>query len=171
MAKAAGPVWKKGRGKLGPLAPIIGGWEAAAGSPMGPMRCMRTYTPFGDGWVKLEAEWKFGAGKPGANLSETQKAAMKAYAGRGYKEVAIFGPGEDGVLTYWSFTSDGKKSEGRLADAKDVHPDALCFESQMPAGLARQVFWPDAKEGWLWAVESRNKKGWNRFSLHHYRPA
>jgi hypothetical protein len=52
-----------------------------------------------------------------------------------------------------------------------VHPQAVCFEAQMDMGLARQVFWPDEKEGMLWAVEARNKKGWNRFSLHHYRQA
>jgi hypothetical protein len=170
-AAKPGGAWKKGRGKLGPLAPILGSWTASTDSPMGPMSCIRTYTLFGEGWVRLEAEWKFGAGKANPKLSDAQKAAMQAYAGRGYKEVAIFGPNADGVLSYWSFTSDGKKSEGALADGTDVHPQALCFEAQMPAGLARQVFWPDEAGGWQWAVEARNKKGWSRFSLHHYRPA
>lgn len=162
--------WKKGRGKLGPLAPIIGSWKAATDSPMGPLTCSRSYAPFGEKYVKLEAQWTFGAGK-GANLTEAQRMAMQAYAGKGYKEVAFFGPDENGVLAYWSFTSDGKKSDGVLAEASDIHRDALCFEAQMPAGLARQVFWPDEKEGFLWAVEAKNKKGWSRFSLHHYRPA
>lgn len=162
--------WKKGRGKLGPLAPILGKWTAATDSPMGPLTCLRTYTPFGDQYVRLEAEWIFGAPKAGAKLSEAQKAAMKAYAGKGYREVAFFGPNSKGDLAYWSFTSDGKKSEGVLADGSDVHPNAVCFEAQMPAGLARQVFWPN-ENGMCWAVESKTKKGWNRFSLHHYRPA
>ena len=36
-------VWKKGRGKLGPLAPLIGSWTAEADSERGPLRCERTY--------------------------------------------------------------------------------------------------------------------------------
>jgi hypothetical protein len=41
----------------------------------------------------------------------------------------------------------------------------------MPAGRARQLYWPDAEEGFYWAVESQTKKGWNRFTEHHYRNA
>lgn len=162
--------WKKGRGKLGPLAPILGSWKADTDSPMGPLTCLRTYAPFGEKYVRLDAEWKFGPSKANAKLSEAQKAAMQAYAGKGYREVAFFGPNDRGDLAFWSFTSDGKKSEGILADGADVHPDALCFHAQMPAGLARQVFWPDGK-GICWAVESKTKKGWNRFTIHHYQPA
>lgn len=149
--------WKKGRGKLGPMAPLLGKWKAAADTPMGPVGCVRDYQKFGDGYVRLEAEWTFKAAKDGAP--------------RVYREVCLFGPDTDGVLTYWSYTNDGKKSSGKLAAAPDVHKDAVCFEAQMDAGLARQVFWPDAKEGMRWAVEARNKKGWNRFTEHHYRPA
>ena len=148
-------VWKKGRGKLGPMAPLLGRWKAQADTPMGPIACIRDYQKFGDGYVKLEAEWIFKA-----------KGASKSY-----REVCLFGPDKDGVLTYWSYTNDGKKSSGRLSEAPDVHPDAVCFEAQMEAGLARQVFWPDEKTGMRWAVESRTKKGWSRFSEHHYRPA
>jgi hypothetical protein len=161
--------WKKGRGKLGPLAPLLGSWQAAIDKPM-PMVCTRTFAPFGEKYVRLDADWKFGSEKDLAKLPEAQREAMKAYAGRGYKEVAFFGPNAKGDLAFWSFTSDGKKSEGILADGSDVHPDALCFHAQMPAGLARQVFWPDGK-GMGWAVESKTKKGWNRFTVHHYRPA
>jgi hypothetical protein len=163
--------WKKGRGKLGPLTPILGSWKAETDSPMGPLTCLRTYAPFGEKYVRLDAQWTFGSVKNSAKLSDAQQAAMQAYAGKGYKEVAFFGPNDAGVLAFWSFTSDGKKSDGVLANGSDIHPDALCFEAQMPAGLARQVFWPDDPSGMCWAVESRNKKGWNRFSLHHYRPA
>lgn len=148
-------VWKKGRGKLGPMAPLLGRWKAQADTPMGPIACIRDYQKFGDGYVKLEAEWIFRA-----------KGASKSY-----REVCLFGPDKDGVLAYWSYTNDGKKSSGRLSEAHDVHPDAVCFEAQMEAGLARQVFWPDEKTGMRWAVESRTKKGWSRFSEHHYRPA
>jgi hypothetical protein len=36
----------------------------------------------------------------------------------------------------------------------------------MPSGLARMIYWPDEKRGFRWAVESKNKKGWNRFTEH-----
>ena len=29
-------LWKKGRGKLGPLAPLLGSWIAESDTPMGP---------------------------------------------------------------------------------------------------------------------------------------
>jgi hypothetical protein len=147
--------WKKGRGKMGPMAPLLGRWKAEAETPMGPVACIRDYQKFGDSYVRLEAEWVFKA-----------KGAV-----RSYREICLFGPDKDGVLTFWSYTSDGKKSSGKLADAKDVHSGAVCFEAQMDAGLARQVFWPDDRSGMRWAVESRSKKGWNRFTEHHYRPA
>jgi hypothetical protein len=38
----------------------------------------------------------------------------------------------------------------------------------MDRGLARQAYWPDAEGmGFHWVVESRTKKGWNRFVDHH----
>jgi hypothetical protein len=81
-------------------------------------------------------------------------------------------PGEDGTLAFFSFTSDGKRSVGRLADGSDVHPDAIAFEARMPAGLARMVYWPaeDGDRGFNLAVESRTKAGWNRFLVHRCRP-
>jgi hypothetical protein len=149
--------WKKGRGKMGPMAPLIGRWKASADTPMGPIGCVRDYHKFGEGYVKLEAEWIFKTAKDDAPKS--------------YREVCLFGADKDGVLTFWSYTSDGKKSSGKLAEALDVHPQAVCFEAQMDAGLARQVFWPGENGQMNWAVESRNKKGWKRFTIHHYRPA
>ncbi len=146
--------WKKGRGKMGPMAPLIGRWKAAAETPMGPVACIRDYQKFGEGYVKLEAEWTFGG------------AGAKSY-----REVALFGSDADGLLTFWSYTNDGKKSSGRLADATDIHPQAVCFEAQMDAGLARQVFWPDEKAGMHWVVEARTKRGWSRMAAHHYRAA
>jgi hypothetical protein len=149
--------WKKGRGKLGPLAPLIGKWKATADTAMGPVTCTRDFTKFGDGYVRLEAEWTF--------------RAQKDAAPRVYREICMFGPDKDGALTFWSYTNDGKKSSGKLTGAADIHPLAVCFEAQMDAGLARQVYWPDEKSGVRWAVESKTKKGWNRFTEHHYRPA
>jgi hypothetical protein len=143
-------VWKKGRGKLGALAPLLGEWKASADSPMGKVECVRTFTSILDGTaVQLFARWKVGAKR--------------------YEELAIFRPGEKGSLEFLSFTSDGKHSRGTLADVSDVHPDALGFVAQMPAGLARTIYWPDDTAGFRWAVEARNKKGWNRFTEHHYK--
>lgn len=71
-------------------------------------------------------------------------------------------------MLFWSFTNDGKRSQGRLADVSDIHAEAIGFEAQMPAGLARQAYWPDGDGGVHWMVESKNKKGWHRFTEHHY---
>jgi hypothetical protein len=140
--------WKKGPGKLGVLAPLMGPWQAAADSPMGKVRCTRTFTHvLGGKYVQLVARWEFGA--------------------KAYEEFAIYGV-KDGTLSFWSFTSDGKRSEGALADGSDVHPLAIAFEADMPAGRARMIYWPDDEGGFHWAVESKTKKGWNRFTQHHY---
>ena len=145
--------WSKGRGLLGPLKPLLGRWETA-GSPdavgAAQMRCTRDFTAFGKDWVKLEAAWEMGPDKT-------------------YREVALFGRGEDGALACFSFTNDGKRSRGRLADGSDVHPQAVAFEAQMPAGLARMIYWP-ADGGFSFAVESRTQKGWNRFLEQRFRP-
>jgi hypothetical protein len=143
--------WKKGRGKLGPLQPLIGTWYAEADSPMGKIKCTRTFKPvLGDKYVELTATWEFGKGN--------------------YVEHAIYGMKED-QLSFWSFTSDGKRSEGYISDGTDVHPEAICFEAQMPAGIARFIYWPDDDGKVKWAVESKNKKGWNRFTEHNYSKA
>ena len=148
-------VWKKGRGKLGPMAPLLGRWKTKTDSPMGPVTCIRDYQKFGDSYVRLEAAWNVGA-------KGTQKS---------YLETCFFGPDKDGVLTFWSYTNDGKKSSGKLADASDIHPQAVCFEAQMDMGIARQVFWPADSGGMHWIVEAKTKKGWSRIADHHYRTA
>lgn len=142
--------WKKGRGKLGVLSPLLGTWTAEADSPMGPLSCTRTFSSVLNGsYIQLSARWQFGNGA--------------------YEELSVYGVGADGTLSFWSFTSDGKRSEGRIADATDVHPEAIGFEAHMPAGLARMIYWPDGDGGCNWAVESKNKKGWKRFTEHHYK--
>ena len=51
--------WKKGRGKLGALDPLLGSWQAEAESPMGPVRCTRTFSHIlGGHRVLLEARWQ-----------------------------------------------------------------------------------------------------------------
>lgn len=143
--------WKKGRGTLGPVQPLFGRWmsDGSGGGPAG-MRCQRTIEPFGKDYVRLSADW----GPPGAPM---------------YREIAMIGKGDDGALTFWSFTNDGKRSQGKLVDASDIHAEAVAFEAQMPAGTARMVYWPTEEgEGFYWAVESKTKKGWNRFMRHRY---
>ena len=164
-----GKAWKKGRGKLGPLAPLLGRWSAAAESPMGPLRCTREFEPvLGGSYVRLEARWQFGADPAGATGAGPDGAAKP---GGGYEEIALFGAGEGGGIAFWSFTSDGKRSQGASADVTDLHPEAVGFEAPMPAGLARMAYWPDGEGGFFFAVESKNKKGWKRFLEHHYRAA
>jgi hypothetical protein len=158
-------VWKKGRGKLGFLDPLIGRWVAEAQSPIGPLRCSRVLEPvLGGSFIRLESVWRFGPGGPDPAV-KLPKAAAKGP----YQEICLIGPGDGGEVTFWSFTSDGKRSQGVVADATDVHPEAVGFEAQMPAGLARQVYWPDGDDGFAWAVESKTAKGWKRFTEHHYR--
>ncbi len=146
--------WKRGRGKLGFLQPLLGRWTAtAAGDVMGPVQCTRVFTPvLGGSYVRLEARWELGGGKV-------------------YEEEALIGAGDDGTVGFWSFTSDGKRSQGTVEDVTDLHPEAVGFEAHMPAGLARMAYWPDEDGGFVWVVESRNAKGWKRFVEHHYRPA
>ncbi len=141
--------WKKGRGKLGILAPVLGTWRAEAESEMGPVVCVRTYEKaLGGAYIKLTAHWDAGS-----------------YS---YDEIAFYGVGRDKQVHFWSFTSDGKQSEGVLTPAPDAHPQAFAFEAEMPAGRGRMLFWPDEEEGYRWAVENQTKKGWNRFLVHHY---
>jgi hypothetical protein len=142
--------WKKGRGKLGIFDPLLGSWRAEADSQMGKVICTRTFTKVLDGaYIQLIADWEYERGS--------------------YKEIALIGVGPEGNLKFWSFTSDKKHSQGYLADVKDIHPDAIGFEAEMPAGLARMVYWPDDMEGFHWVVESKTKKRWNRFTEHHYK--
>jgi hypothetical protein len=140
--------WKKGPGKLGVLAPIMGSWQATAMSPLGQVRCTRTLTPIlGGKYVQLHARWEFGA--------------------KVYEELAMYGV-NNGKVSFWSFTSDGKLSEGTIADGSDIDPQAIAFEAEMPAGRARMIYWPNDEGGFNWAVEAKTKKGWRRFTEHKY---
>ncbi len=147
MAKQT-TIWKKGRGKLGFLQPLIGTWKAVSETQMGKMKCTREFRPIlAQNYIQLIAKWDMG--------------------NKVYEENAIIGI-KNSLICFWSFTNDGKNSEGYIADGTDVHPKAICFEAQMPAGLARMVYWPNEIGGFNWAVESKIKKGWNRFVIHHY---
>ena len=140
--------WKKGRGKLGIMTPLLGSWRAEVETPVGKASCTRTFHPvLSDKYIELKARWEFSEGV--------------------YEEYAIYGF-HDGKISFWSFTSDGKKSDGTLADGSDIHPEAICFEANIPAGLARMTYWPHEKEGINFAVEAKTKKGWSRFAEHYY---
>jgi hypothetical protein len=158
-------LWKKGRGKLGFLQPLLGKWVAETDSLMGPLRCTRIFEEaLGGAFIRLQARWGF------AN-PDSKKTLPESYKNRGpYEEIALIGVADDGEVCFWSFTSDGKRSQGKLADVSDLHPEAIGFEAQMPAGLARMAYWPDGNGGFMWVVEAKNAKGWRRFTEHHYHP-
>ena len=146
--------WGKGRGRLGPLKPLLGNWMAespAGATGMDAVQCTRSFREFGSHWVELDARWNMGS--------------------RGtYREIALIGPGEDG-LVFHSFTNDGKRSVGHQVDAADVHQQAFAFEAQMAAGTARMIYWPSGDgRGFNFAVESRTKAGWKRFLSQAYGP-
>ena len=142
-------VWKKGRGKLGIFKPLMGKWVAESDSEMGKVVCTRHFTTILNGkYIQLNANWVLENGT--------------------YDELALIGTDAQGMISFWSFTSDGKQSQGYLTDVSDIHPQAIGFEAQMPSGLGRMVYWPSDKEGFHWVVESKTKKGWNRFVKHHY---
>src|SRR5262245_52602573 len=129
--------WKKGRGKLGFMQPLLGRWTAMADSPMGPLECTREFTSvLGGAYVLLQATWKFSAKPAGMRID------LSKY-GSGYQEIALFGAGDKEKAGFWSFTSDGKHSQGTLADVRDLHKSAFGFLAEMPAGLARMAYWPD----------------------------
>jgi hypothetical protein len=161
--------WKKGRGKLGFLQPLLGSWVATAESPMGPLRCTRIFEPvLGGSFIRLVARWELGSSKA---KPENSRPDTPSAPGTPYEEIALIGAGDEGKVCFWSFTSDGKRSCGTVADVTDLHPEAIGFEAQMPAGLARMAYWPNEDGGFFWVVESKTKKGWNRFTKHEYRPA
>jgi hypothetical protein len=149
--------WAKGRGLLGPLEPLLGVWVSEPADQTAPMpgRCIRRYQAFGKSWIQLNSEWELGS-----------------YGT--YRETAFFGPADSEnsavVLGFFSFTNDGKRSQGRLADGSDAHPQAIAFEARMPQGLARSIYWPaEDGDGFQFAVESRSAKGWKRFLLQRFR--
>ena len=150
MAEIKKPItWKKGRGKLGIFTPLLGTWSAETETERGRIVCTRTFRSILAGtYIQLTATWQLEQGP--------------------YEELAFYGANREGGIAFWSFTSDGKQSQGLLADVTDIHSQAIGFEALMPAGLARMAYWPDEVEGIRWAVESNTKKGWNRFTEHHY---
>lgn len=142
-------IWNKGRGKLGLLNPILGHWICNKNSQdrTNP-QCTRQIEKTLDGkYIQMITTWHLGD--------------------KNYIDHTLIGINPEKEICFWSFTSDGKQSHGKLTDVSDVHPEAFGFEAQMPAGIARQIFWPEGN-GFNWAVESKTKKGWNRFVAQSY---
>ena len=142
-----------GRGLLGPLKPLMGDWVWSGEHAGQAITVRRTYEPFGKGWVRLTAVWTM--------------------PDRDYVETAFYGATDDGSLGFFSFTNDGKHSQGKLADGSDIHATAVAFVAKFPAGTGRMIAWPrdDGEPGFDFAVESQTKKGWNRFLLQRFGPA
>jgi len=184
-------LWKKGRGKLGFLDPLLGTWRAKTVSENGPVECVRRFEPvLKDGYVRLTAHWKVGpapakpatakpaGAKPAASkrdekVGEAMPAAgdnaAKTGASYTYDEIALIGSGGEKNVRFWSFTSDGKHTYGVAADASDLHPEAIGFEATVMGRQARQVYFPAENGEMIWVVEAKAKKGWNRFVEHRYR--
>lgn len=149
--------WEKGTNALGPLAPLLGDWRTEPPPPdaneASATPCTRSFQPFGPDWVRLEAVWGEG---PDA-----------------YREIALYGMDGEETLAFHSFTSDGKRSNARLSDGTDIHPQATAFEAKMPSGAARVIYWPrkDGAEGFHFAVEMRTGTDWTRFITQTFGPA
>lgn len=145
--------FKFGRGLLGPMKPLLGDWRFSGTYNGLPIGVTRLYEPWGKGWVRLTATW---------DLPD-----------RTYVETAFYGATADGGLGFYSFTNDGKRSEGRLVDGADVHAQAVAFVARFPAGTGRMITWPrdDGAPGFDFAVENQVKSGWNRFLLQRFEPA
>ncbi len=141
--------WKKGRGKLGFLAPLIGIWRTEVPeTPMGPVICTRTYEPILERkFIKLTAHWDIGGGA------------------KTYTEIAHYGLDRDKQPAFWSFTSDGGTSYGTLADVTDMHPEAMGYHAEKTAGLARFGIWPN-ETGMVWGADAKTKKGWSEMIRH-----
>ena len=143
---------QRGANSLRALHFLLGLWHCESDSPRGRVSCEREFRlVLGGRFIEMRAHWTIGRGAR-------------------YEEIALFGRGLSGKPCVVSFTSDGLRSEGQATDAREIHARAVGFESQMPAGLARQIWWPLEEGGLAWIVEARTRTGWRRFVEHHYRP-
>jgi hypothetical protein len=156
-AKAAKKAAARGKpgAALSKLKKYVGQWTAEGVGPMGSYRCDRIFEEVRGGkWLRLTVIW------------DLPSHGMK------YEEVAVYGVDPVGKrLRFWSFTSDGKRSEGEFATPADVPPDALCFEADVSGRRARMIWSPVGPDGFTVAVEASLKKGWRRFLEQRFRAA
>ena len=143
-------VWKKGKGKLGVFNPLLGNWVANSESKdYSKPKCTRIIEKSLDNkYIQLKVNWYL--------------------ENKIYEDLTLIGLNSSKEICFWSFTSDGKNATGKLTDVSDIHHEAIGFEAEMPAGIARQAYWPAENGGFYWVVESKTKKGWNRFVKQHY---
>ena len=136
------------------LEPLLGQWVHMGDSGLGKLTCNRRFNSMLDGHrVRLDAIWSY----------EDPKRSD-------YVELCIFGLNKDGILRFNSFVNDGTSSSGLIVKTDDLHGTAICFEAQMPHGLARQAYSPDDRGGWNWKVERKVKSGWSPIIEQAYRP-
>lgn len=141
--------WRRGRGRLGVLAPLLGAWVAEGESEAGPYRCERRFARALHGtYIELRAEWRL--------------------PGRTYDEVALHGHDRDGMLRFWSFTSDGRQATGVRVEPDDLSHAGIAFEADLPAGRVRFAYMAPPDGDLLYTVESWTAQGWNRFVEHRY---
>lgn len=144
----------KGRGPLGLFKSFVGSWEHSGDSPMGPITCSRTFSMvLGGKWLQLDVVWSY---------ADPKRAD--------YVERCLIGKDADNGLAFHSFVSDGSCSRGWLSKADDVDGSIVCFEADMPAGRARQIYIQADDDGYTWRVERQVKKGWSLIVEHAYRP-
>ena len=139
-----------GTSPLSVLDPVIGAWVAEGDTATGTYRCERRFDRV-------------------LHSSHVQCVVTWILPGRDHEELAVFGADPAGTLRMWSFTSDGRQSTGRLADAADLPGANVAFEAEMPSGLARFAFWPEPG-GLRFVVEAQAGGGWTRFLEHAYVP-
>ncbi len=97
--------------------------------------CTRTIAPaFADKYIQVNALWELDNGT--------------------FEELELIGKDLKGVVNYWTFSSDGKFSNGQLIDANDVIPGAVGFEAPSASGKVRAPYWPE-ENGFGWAVETQ----------------
>ena len=63
--------------------------------------------------------------------------------------------GDNGIVCFWSFTSDGKRSQGSLADVTDIHPEAIGFEAAVKylSGIGMEAVAAHEQEMIAYALE------------------
>jgi hypothetical protein len=128
------------------LQPFLGRWSASA---PGYTVTRELSSVLGGKYLQLAVHWDLGS--------------------RQYEEHAVYGVDlADKQLKFWSFTSDGKRSEGKLvlADA-----GVVTFEAKVGGGLGRMSL-HSRKDGFTFTVDAQPKgaKSWKRFLEQHFTP-
>ena len=149
--------WTKGRGLLGPLAPLMGAWvhepDRLAGSVPAALRCTRLLEPFGKDWIRLDACWDQGER---GQYRETAFTSSRRRDGRGQGPAPLLLHQRRQKVRGSPVRQERRPSRGggvRIPDAgRPGAGDLLAAGGRRPG------------ESFRFAVESRTQKGWNRFT-------